>query len=157
MVGVTEIAGLASVLTSARSLLQRLPQNRLASEHQSLVAEALALVAEAGDRLLQIQTDVLEVQRENAGLIAQLEAADDWKSRIGGYTLRKTATGGVVLHGTNPFEHDICPTCAEGKKQIHVLQDDGPHTGSSSCPSCGKSYRMKEPETLSSPSGGWSG
>lgn len=143
------IASVGTVLTQARSLLRGLKQSKLSSEHATAVSEALDLVSDVGDRLHQLQISLLALQQENSTLKAQIAASNNWETRFANYKLAKTPVGGFVLKSVDAeVPHFACLKCAESKKEIHVLQDDGEYAGTHGCRACGTHYATFQARNL---------
>jgi hypothetical protein len=143
--------GLALVLSQGRSILRKLHQANLADQHKEQVTAALDLVSDATDRLQSIQADAIDLRHENAALKEKLAAADDWKSRRAEYQLVQSPGGAFVLEDVHPPTHFACPSCAESKREIHILQPGSIYTGTSDCPSCKTQYNVQDPNLVQRP------
>jgi rubredoxin len=155
MVDLASIGVLAKLLAKGREILTDLRNKNLSTEHKAAVDEAMIIGAEANEKLFEIQGSMIELQEKNADLAKQLEAQDQWQARIASYQTTKTPAGGIVLAKGDPPEHYACPTCAEAKKQIHILQDDSPYAGTATCKNCGTSYEKQEPKPIPQPYTEW--
>lgn len=153
MVAVTEVSAAATVLGHASKFLSKLQQSKLATEHRTLVDQAMEVVADATQRLFSIQTKLLELQQENAALKQQLAAAEDWEKRLATYELVHTAGDNFVLKSLFKPEHFACLRCAEANKQLHVLQPNNTYAGGHGCPECETTYEVNSPSGPKDPNG----
>ena len=87
MTGIGEIAGLATVLSTARRLLRELRDKNLTDQHARLVQDASDVVADATDRLVAIQASLIDLQQTNQALQARLDEAGAWTKKLESYEL----------------------------------------------------------------------
>lgn len=145
---ISSFSGLGTVLKTARGLLTKLQQNRLADEQRPLVDQALEVVRDIGDRILDLQTAQSKLEEENAALrqkVVELTAAQDRRSQ---YKLIKTQAGTFVYEFQAEPKHYACPTCLESKEEIQPLQPNGMFRGTCTCRSCKNTFAIepsKEP------------
>lgn len=135
------ITTVGTVVTQARTLLKGLRQSVLSDDHKHQVEDALDLVTDVSDRLLAIQTFLLELQQENARLRAQIDNVTRWDERLAAYKLTKMPGGATVLASDVPIRHYACVACAESKKELQTLQQNEHYT-TADCPACKAKYFM---------------
>jgi hypothetical protein len=106
------------------------------AEVLSRANEAMRAAGEVQDKLQELREENLRLLEEKRQLADQLRDVEDWQKRREKYHLFKAEGGGIVLRATEPFAHYACPSCADSRREIHVLQDGGNHGGTWWCPGC---------------------
>lgn len=146
--GTAEVRGLSVAHTTLKSILDDLKKDDTSLKHQQLIDQAFDIIMDGNERLLQIQTTMIEIQRQNAALSEQIQAAKAWESRIAKYSVFQAPGGGIVFRANEPFVHYACPRCAETEKQLHSLQPGSLYTGLFACPGCRCVFAINPPREI---------
>lgn len=137
-----DIAGAFTGLKYIRDFTKWVSDMKQDAEVLSRVNEAMRAAGEVQDKLQELREENLRLLEEKRQLADQLRDVADWQNRRAAYQLTETPGGGHVLRSEGPPVHYACPSCAESKRELQILQKYRTAVGSYQCPSCETEYRV---------------
>ena len=135
------MTGVSTGLNYASGVFQGLLKAKVALETHAQIDEALEKLGQAQATMFEMQAELFRFQQANEDLRSQLNARDDWDSRLAEYRLATTPGGATVFEHTEVPRRYVCPSCSNDRK-IQVLQDRRVMSGVWDCPGCKVMYTV---------------
>ena len=126
-------------LRAAKDTFQVMLGLKIEAATQVAVVDGMSKVVAAQETILRLQAESEQIRQD-------LKARDDWDARKARYSLQRTV-GGAIVHASDFERHFACPACFE-KREVQILQYQGPASGYADCPSCRVNYLVSVPQVI---------